>query len=500
MYKTNAIKSHITTAIALSAIVFISSCQQASKSPVEVPDSKMTKPNIVLIFADDTGYGDLQTYNTESKIPTPNLNALAAQGMSFTDAHTSSAVCTPSRYSLLTGRYAWRTRLKQGVLNGNSPLLIDTARETLPSLLKRAGYHTMMVGKWHLGIGEGTRKDKTNYDKPLSHGPNAIGFDYFYGIPASLDFEPYVLIENEQLATPLLGATTERQTHKRKGGKGFWRNGRIGEGFVHEDILPNLADKAVAKIKTAAKADDPFFLYLPLPSPHTPWLPTEKFIGTSKAGAYGDFSAQTDHVVGQVLAALKNAGIEENTLVIYSSDNGAHWLPSDIEKFGHLANGSWRGQKGDIHEAGHRVPLIIKWPGKVPEKSTSDARIVLNDILPTLATFTNIAPAADTAPDSVDFSQVLLADKHYTHDRSPIIHHSFRGRFAIRIGDWKLIEGIGSGGMTPPQNVTPEPGQSPYELYNLAQDPAETNNLADKQPQRVKQMLTALNGIRDNGA
>jgi len=454
------------------------------------------KPNIVLVFADDLGYGDIKRYNPESLVPTPNLDALASQGMLFTDAHSSSAVCTPSRYSLLTGRYAWRSKLKRGVLNADSPLLIDTKRETLASLLKRADYRTIMVGKWHLGIGEG----EPDFSGRLSPGPNALGFDYFYGIPASLDMAPYVMIENEKAITPLKGERIESSTFRRHGGGGKWRAGELGEGFVHEEVLPKLTAKAVEKIHEASKQDQPFFMYFPLTSPHTPWLPLDKYRGTSGAGYYGDFAAYTDGVLGEVTAAIKAAGIEDNTIVIFSSDNGAHWKLEDKAQYPHLANGPWRGQKADIYEAGHRIPLIIKWPGEVNSASQSNAPIVLNDIMRTLASIVDINPISGSATDSSDFSTVLLSAPGENYQRQPMIHHSMQGRFSVRVGDWKLIEGIGSGGFSKPKNVQPKPGQSPFELYNLVVDPAESNNLADVEPERVQTMLKVLNHIRDNEA
>ncbi|MDO6721362.1 arylsulfatase [Psychrosphaera sp. 1_MG-2023] len=471
----------------------MSSTKSVLESKVENPSKSPTKPNIVIIFADDMGFGDIQSYNTDSLVPTPNLNALASEGMKFTDAHSSSAVCTPSRYSLLTGRYAWRTALKKGVLDAESPLMIDTKRETIAGLLKKADYETIMVGKWHLGLGEG----KPDYRGQLSPGPNVLGFDYFYGIPASLDMGPYVYIENEHVVTPLTGNKIAASKHRRGGGDGFWRKAEIGDGFKHQEVLPNLTKKAVSKIAEAANKEKPFFMYFSLPSPHTPWLPAKEFQGVSGAGTYGDFAANTDHVVGDVLAAIKAAGIEDNTIVIYSSDNGAHWKPNDQKKYAHRANGEWRGQKADIYEGGHRVPLIIKWPGRVETNAESAAPIVLNDIVRTMASIVGVQPGQGAATDSYDFSQVLLGQSD-KFDRAPMIHHSIKGRFAIRVGDWKLVEGKGSGGFSKPANITPKKGQSPFELYNLALDPAEKNNLADKEPARVKSMLIELNDIRNH--
>ncbi|WP_017445529.1 sulfatase family protein [Gayadomonas joobiniege] len=490
-------KKFRVVAIWLYTLTLLVACAQPDAEPgtknVSVAEHK--KPNIVIIFADDMGWGDIQKYNPETKVPTPNLNMLANEGMIFTDAHSSSAVCTPSRYSLLTGRYAWRTQLKKGVLNGRSPLMIDLTTETLPSLLKRADYNTLMVGKWHLGIGT----NKPDYRGRLAPGPNAVGFDYFYGIAASLDMGPYVLIENEQVITPLNGDKIAGSKHRRHNGGGFWRPDEIGQGFKHEEVLPLITDKAVEKIHQASQQDKPFFMYFSLTSPHTPWLPVGKFKGSTEVGYYGDFAAYTDAMVGKITAAIKASGIEKNTLVIFSSDNGANWWPHQIEKYGHLANGPWRGQKADIYEGGHRVPLIVKWPEKVLADSQSNIPVVLNDVMRTLASIVKVKPADGSAPDSYDFSKPLLGKLvTQNYKRPAMIHHSFSGHFAIRVGDWKLIEGLGSGGFSKPKKLDVKPGQSPYQLYNLADDPSEQINLAAQRPEKVTELLAELNRIRKN--
>jgi arylsulfatase A-like enzyme len=254
-------------------------------------------PNIVVILADDMGYGDLGSYNPASLIPTPNIDALAGEGMRFTDAHSPSAVCTPTRYGLLTGRYAWRTRLSSGVLLGHSPALIEEGRVTLASLLEARGYATAAVGKWHLGLGSGER---TDYEQPLRPGPNSVGFDYFFGIPASLDMPPYVYVRNEALVEPPTDSI-ESSGFRRSGGNGFWSGGRIAPGFRHIDVIPRLTDEAVDFIQRQQGSERPFFLYLPFSAPHTPWLPTAEFAGRTGAGPYGDFAAQKDHVTPAIL-------------------------------------------------------------------------------------------------------------------------------------------------------------------------------------------------------
>ncbi len=364
------------------------------------------RPNIVFILADDMGYGDLRSYNAQSKIPTPNMDALASEGMRFTDAHTPSSVCTPTRYGLLTGRYAWRTRLKSGVLWGYDPLLIEPGRMTIASLLKGHGYATAGIGKWHLGLGN---ESKTDYSKLLRPGPNSVGFDYFFGIPASLDMTPYVFVENEGLVeapTSTIGDSEMR----RKGGGGFWRGGPIAPSFKHEDVLPKITEKAVSFILQQSSAK-PFFLYFPLTAPHTPWMPTPGFRGLSGADYYGDFVAQVDASVGQVMRALEAAKLADNTLVILTSDNGAHWLPEDIEKWGHRANDGLRGQKADIWEGGHRVPFIARWPKKIKAGSTSNETICLTDMMATFAAILGQQLPINAGEDSFNILPALLDQK-----------------------------------------------------------------------------------------
>ena len=470
-----------------------------------------SRPNIVVILADDMGYGDVGAYNADSHIPTPNLDRMAQDGMRFTDAHSPSAVCTPTRYSLLTGRYAWRSSLKSGVLWGYSPLLIEKGRETIPSMLKKQGYHTAGIGKWHLGMGDSeadyygasATEGKNSGDDfgRLSPGPNEVGIDYFFGIPASLDMKPYLYVENGRPYTPLTGKLVPASGQRRYGGEGFWRKGQIAEGFVHEEVLPTITEKALDYIRARSKDKDgkPFFLYFALTAPHTPWLPTEAFQGKSKAGHYGDFSVQVDDVVGQVNAALKEAGIADDTIVIYTSDNGAHWLDTDIKRYGHLANGALRGQKADIHEGGHRVPFLVSWPGHVPAGSSSAQPITLTDLMATFASLTGAALEGDAGPDSFDVLPVLLGEQE-TVSRPPMVHHALDGMFAIRDGDWKLIEGLGSGGFTEPKREEAGEGAPTVQLYNLKDDPGETKSVAAENPEVVARLLRILNQFRDSSS
>src|SRR5262245_39653859 len=352
---------------------------------------------------------------------------------------------------MLTGRYAWRTRLKQGVLQGYDPPLIEPGRMTVASLLKKHGYTTHCVGKWHLGLGDGK---KTDYDRPLKSGPLSAGFDTFFGIPASLDMPPYVYAKDEGLVEKATGTIAESKM-RRYGGGGFWRAGAIAPGFKHEEVLPKLTEQALAHVSRYAERSDgkPFFLYFALTSPHTPWMPLKEYQGQSKAGWYGDFVVQTDAVVGRVMKSLRFFGLEENTLLMVTSDNGAHWTPEDIKQFGHLAGNGRRGQKADIWEAGHRIPLLVRWPGKVKAGAVSDDLVGLNDLLATCADLVGAKLPADAGEDSESFLPTLRGGK----GRAALVHHSGGGMFAIRQGDWKLIEGLGSGGFSAPHSEKPKP-------------------------------------------
>jgi arylsulfatase A len=463
-------------------------------APLLAAEPARRPPNVVVILADDLGYGDLRCYNKDSKIPTPNLDRLASRSLRFTDAHTPSAVCTPTRYGLLTGRYCWRTGLKRGVLNGYSPALIEAKRLTLPSLLKRQGYVTAGFGKWHLGLGD---SPKTDFTKALRPGPCSVGFDTFFGIPASLDMPPYLFIDNQGV----LEAATETiadSAMRRNNGGGFWRGGAIAPHFKHAEVLPAITDRAV-KFCRKQSADKPFFLYLALTGPHTPWMPTEDFRGKSKAGFYGDFVAQVDASVGRVLKALDDAKLSDNTLLIFTSDNGAHWLPADIEKWGHRANDGLRGQKSDLWDGGHRVPFIVRWPGRVTEGGTSKELICLTDVLATVAEVVGVKLPADAGEDSFSILPVLRGEKRDRPIREAIVHHSGDGTFAIRQGAWKLATALGSHGFSVPRDIKPKPGEAKGQLYNLDDDPREQKNLWLEKPEMVARLTALLDRYKREG-
>lgn len=447
-------------------------------------------PNVVYILADDLGWGDLGCYNRDSAIPTPHADRLAREGIRFTDMHSPSSVCTPTRYGILTGRYAWRTRLERGVLWGYSPNLIEPGRMTVASLLRQHGYRTAAIGKWHLGLGE---HEKTDYSRPLRPGPLDHGFEYFFGIPASLDMDPYLWVENDR--------AVEAPTHRIEGRNQprgvFWRPGAIAPSFRLEEVLSTLTGRAVRYIR-AQSPERPFFLYVALTSPHTPWLPGPAFRGKSKAGDYGDFVAETDDALGRILQALDETGLGKETLVIFTSDNGAHWTPEDKARYAHRANAGWRGMKADIWEAGHRVPFLARWPGRIPAGTTSDYLGCLTDLAATLAELLGVELPPEAAEDSFSMLGALLARKD-VGPRPPVVLHSSEGMFAIREGPWKLIRGLGSGGFSEPRLVEPKPGEPAGQLYHLGRDPGETVNLYMKHPEIVARLETLLEDGRRKG-
>lgn len=460
------------------------------------PARAETFPNIVYILADDMGYGDVGCLNPDGKIPTPNMDRLAREGAVFTDAHSGSAVCTPTRYGVLTGRYSWRSRLKSGVLYGYSRSLIEPDRMTVASYLKAHGYRTACVGKWHLGLGWATKdgaeakEGNVDYSKPIANGPTALGFDYFFGVPASLDMTPYVYVENDRVVVP---AT---ETIERRDGPGFYRGGPIAPGFNHADVLPTLTDKAAGCIDrhAAEDSDAPLFLYFPLTAPHTPILPTPEFQGKSGLGGYGDFVCQVDHTVGRVMEALERNGMAENTLIIVTSDNGCSPMADfkQLAEHGHDPSHVFRGHKADIFEGGHRIPFIARWPGKVEAGSTCGATICLTDLLATAAGIVGAPLPADVGEDSVSFLPALTG----TADgpvREAVVHHSINGSFAIRQGKWKLELCPGSGGWSAPRpKKAAQMDLPPVQLYDLTQDIAEQRNVQADHPELVERMKALL--------
>ncbi|SDC98134.1 sulfatase family protein [Niabella drilacis] len=457
--------------------------------------AQTSHPNIIYILADDLGYGDISALNAYSKIPTKNIDALADAGMVFTDAHSNSAVCTPTRYGILTGRYAWRTRLQNGVLWSYDAPLIAPNRSTIASLLKRRGYQTACIGKWHLGLGwQKDANGRIDFTREISGGPASLGFDYFYGITASLDIPPYFYIENNKITATAIDSI------KGSNGMGFWRAGPIGNDFEHATVLPRFTQKAVTYIKEKSRSKAPFFLYLALPSPHTPILPSASYKGKTATNDYGDFVLMTDDMVGCILQAVKDAGIGNNTLIVFTSDNGVS--PSanlkELSAAGHSSSYTFRGNKADIYEGGHRIPFIVKWPGMIPAGTSSGVTVCLTDFMATAAALTGPPLKATEGEDSYDLLPLLLQKGKYK--RTATIHHSIDGNFAIREGKWKLEFAYGSGGWSVPvEKEARQQSMPPLQLYNLEQDPAEQTNVAAQNPEIVARLKRNLQHIISNG-
>lgn len=476
-------------------------------------------PNIVYILADDLGYGDVGANNPKSKIPTPRLDRLAAQGMRFTDAHSPSSVCTPTRHGILTGQYAWRSRLKKGVTWSYGRVFMDPERETVAMLLKEHGYRTGVVGKWHLGLdwalkdgpehsleNAGTKLNAygaimdmdprhIDFSRPVTRGPRDFGFDYSFILPASLDIPPYCFLENHELVTAP-SAWTEGNDLDQGKAMAFWRPGKIAPDFDFYDVLPTITRKSIEFLETHAGNNEPFFLYLPLSAPHTPWLPTEAFVGTSGAGLYGDFVHMVDTQVGKVLDAIDRLGIEDDTLVIFTSDNGAFWRPSMVARHDHRAAHVFRGMKGDIWEGGHRVPFIVRWPGHIEAGSTSAAVTTLTHLIATSADLIGLPNPNRRGEDSYSILPVLLGKAAEVPGQPGIVMHSSEAHFAYREGDWKYIEKRGSGGFTSPAFFEVTDGEATGQLYNLADDPSESVNLFFSHPRKVKAMNRKLEQLR----
>jgi arylsulfatase A len=478
------------------------------------------KPNIVFILADDLGYGDVGCYNAKSKIPTFHLDRLAREGMRFTDAHAPSSVCTPTRYALLTGRYAWRSPLKRGVLGPWGAPIIAADRLTVPSLLRQHGYATAAIGKWHLGLNYATKDgqpatlgaDKmsnVDFTKPIADGPTARGFDYYFGVNVP-NYPPFCFIENDR---------TVSIPSARDGGEadGINMPGPMLPGWKLVDILPELtrrAERWIADAGKAAKAGKPFFLYLPLTSPHFPVVPAPEFKGKSQAGDYGDFVVQTDWVVGRVLAALEQAGVAEDTLVIFTSDNGPETAGEvspgaydRIQKHQHASMGELRGVKRDLWEGGHRVPFLARWPGRIPVGTVSDETICHVDFMATVAALLGVKLPPNAGEDSFNLLPVLRGEKSAHPVREAVVHHAGSGRLAIRRGDWVLIEkGTGDdnrGDAGEPAWLKKErgygSGQAKGQLFNLRDDPAQKHNLYAAQPERVRELQALLDKYRREG-
>lgn len=488
--------------------IFTISCQ---------PDNKKQNPNIIIILADDMGHGDVGILNSDSRIPTPNLDKIAREGMIFTDAHSGGSYCVPSRYSLLTGRYMWRTKLGSGGnLSNYAGTLIEPGRLTIAEMLKNAGYYTGMVGKWHQGIDwkifdesarDSIRSDPNyqnykniDFSSPVLKGINDYGFDYSFARGGSAEMNPCTYIENNKVISIPVYTTEEI---KQKYGEWYGRDdNHIAEGFTMEGLVPILSNKACEFIESAckSKSDKPFFLYYALTAPHNPIVPNQEFYGKGYAGAYGDFIFELDYYVGKVLNKLKELGIDKNTIVIFSSDNGPiditknpeRWIRGDKNIYGHISNSPFSGWKGSLLEGGHRVPFFIRWPDHINSGEKCSTTIVFNDILPTLAEMLGIELDNNVAEDGKSFFRAITGEERPQSFHEAIVYNTSIRRgtaaFAIRKGNFKLfVEGPQTNSDMLDDSILVN-----FVLYDLENDIKETTNIAGEYPKQVAEMHELL--------
>ncbi len=464
------------------------------------------RPNVIVILADDMGIGDVSCLNPRSAWKTPGIDRIAREGRTFTDAHSASGVCTPSRYTLLTGRYSWRGRLKSGVLHGYDPSLLEPGRLTLARFLRDQGYATGMVGKWHLGLdwtrtgAPGGDVDAVDFSRPVGGGPLAHGFDRFFGISASLDMPPFVYLEQDRSTTVPTDRVAASPLPK------MWRAGLIGSDFRHEDVHPRFRQEALSWIGSRARAraadGTPFFLYLALTSPHTPTLPTPEFAGRTRTNPYGDFVAQVDATVADVLGALERHGIARDTLVVFTADNGCSPAANlgELRGFGHDPSAGFRGHKADLFEGGHRVPFLVRWPAEVPAGSTCSRVIGQLDLMATLAEVLGRRLPAGAGVDSIGFLAQLRRGDRAKSGRRSLVHHSSQGLFALREGPWKLLFTPDSGGWSDPKPGSREAaGLPPMQLYHLGLDLAERTNRVASEGAVVRRMTRQMRRILADG-
>ena len=451
-------------------------------------------PNVILILADDLGYGDISALNVNSKIRTPHIDKLCENGIKFTDAHSCSSVSTPSRYGIMTGRYAFRTTLKEGVLGGFSAPLIPKDRNTIAAMLSKQGYNTACIGKWHLGWNWiYDENKKPDYSKPITEGPITRGFDYFYGISASLDMSPYVYVENDKVTALPNRTAPEFQ------GILLQREGPQGSDFEHEDCLPNFSKRAIKYIEEQKKADKPFFLYLPITAPHTPILPTAEYQGKSGLSPYGDFVLMIDDMVGDIISTLKEIGFYDNTIVIFTSDNGCapYADMKGMEEKGHYPSYVFRGTKSDLYDGGHHIPLIISWGDKY-NNQVENGIISQADFYATFAEMAGYETPDNEGEDS--FSLWPLLSVGGKSQRKDVIHHSNDGYFSIRSGKWKLLFCAGSGGWSYPSKNEKIISELPVvQLYNMNEDIGEKDNLENRYPEVVEELTAAMREYILNG-
>ncbi|QDS94436.1 Arylsulfatase precursor [Roseimaritima multifibrata] len=449
-------------------------------------------PNIVVILVDDLGYGDPGCFNKDSKIPTPNIDSLANAGMKFTDAHAPGPLCHMSRYGLLTGRYPFRT----DVSRWPTEPLIGPEQWTIATVAKQAGYETAMVGKWHVGFKE------RGYEKPLAGGPVDHGFDRYFGIRASTDIPPYFYIRDDHAVMPpteTIAANNSPGWSPIQGA--FWRAGKIAPDLQLDGVLKRFTDEAIDVVESHVQGESaakPLMLYLAYPAPHSPWLPSDEFVGKSGAGMYGDFLMMVDAEIGRITQSLENHKLADDTLLIFTSDNGPCWYDKDVAKYNHDSSGGLRGMKGDAWEGGHRMPFIVRWPGKVAKGTSNDQLICFTDFLATFAAMLDVTLPEDAGPDSISFLPTLTGDtpQHPLRQQFVLQPGSGPSMLTIRDQNWKLITGLGSGGFSKPSRRKPTGDGITGQLYDLKSDPGETKNLFKEHPEKVADLQEKLNQAR----
>ncbi len=480
------------------ALALLPSAHAAAQTTAKAAQDA-TRPNVIVILADDMGIGDIAAFNPASRISTPTLDGLCRRGMIFTDAHSSSSLSTPSRYSIITGRYPWRTAMKEGVLNGYSPAMIPQGRSTIAEMFSRAGYATACIGKWHLGWdwaklpgetkGKGKKNENVDFSKPVANGPADRGFDYFYGISASLDMPPYVYVEN-RMPTSVPNRTAEAMDGLR-----LFRSGPQGADFEVEDCLPNQIRRSIGYIESRKDNAQPFFLYMPLTAPHTPILPSAEFQGRTQIGPYGDFVQMLDDLLGGIVDALGRTGQLDNTIIVFTSDNGPAKAAGqeDLMSRGHYPSYIYRGMKRDIFDGGHRIPFIVSWGDRF-SGTKNNSLVSLTDLYATFAEMTGQKPAAGQAEDSYSIWGLLEGKRKAA--RPDLIAVSGFGYFSYRTPQYKLIFCAGSGGDSYPATAEQMEGLPALQLYDMVKDPSERTNLIGERKYKalVAEMTAAARG------
>lgn len=505
--------------LGLALIAIFCACLVTARATKSPASEEALKPNILIIYADDLGFGDLASYNPNTKIPTPHLDRLAEEGMLFTDGHSSSGICTPSRYALLTGRHHWRKF--HGIVGTFEDSVFSPEELTLPEMLQQNGYTTAAIGKWHLGwdwssilkedaekvfYGNGKRftygPEAFDWSKPIADGPLAHGFDTYFG-DTVINFPPYAWVEDDRvIGTPTIMMDTAL-FKPIKEGRWETRPGPMVEGWDPYENIPVTTERGVELIHELSEKDEPFFLYFAFPSPHAPIIPNDEFDGTSEAGPYGDFVVETDAACGQLLAALEAAGVADNTIVFFSADNGPEGYAYERdEAFNHWSSYPLRGLKRDIYEGGHRVPFIVKWPGVTEAGSVNDALVSQIDLMATLAAALEIELREGQAEDSHNLLPTLKDAN--APARTSHVHNTFKDEWAVRQGDWLLIDAAdGYNRKRIPKFESkhgyPADDGLPVELYDMCHDLRQETNLAAEHPERVQELQTLLKELKEEG-